>query len=494
MRKISALTKASIFIIAGLIIGLVISSQLGIENNGFTKRAEEQKAPVVTEVPRESLNVLEAYSNAMVDVVRSVTPSVVNISTTQTVVRRGQSPGGLFNDPFFRRFFGDEFSRQFGGPREEQRSGLGSGVIVDGGGYILTNNHVVKDADTIKVTLSDTREFEGKVIGTDPKTDLAVIQIDQKDMPAIKWGDSDTLRVGETVIAVGSPYGLNQTVTQGIVSATGRANVNIADYEDFIQTDAAINPGNSGGPLINIRGELVGINTAIFSTSGGYQGIGFAIPSNMVKVIMDSLIKYQKVVRGWLGVSIQTVSEELAKEFKLKSRAGALVSDVMEDSPAEKGGIKRGDIIVEFEGKEIEDSLSLRNTVASTGPGTKAKVIVIRDGKKVKLTIEIGELPGEAAAKAGDYDNALAGVSVQDLTPDLRQKLGISKRVKGVLVAEPGEETGLKQGDVILEVNRVPVENTETYHSVVSRISKDESVLLLVNRNGRIFYMTNEGE
>lgn len=495
MQKLSAMTKAVIFIMAGLIIGLVISSQLGIENNGFSKHAEDSSTPVeVKEVSKESLDILSAYSKAMVDMVTSVTPSVVNISTTQKIVRSGSGPGGLFNDPFFRRFFGDDIPHQFGAPREEQRSGLGSGVIVDGGGYILTNYHVVKDADTIKVTLRDKREFEGKVLGTDPKTDLAVVQIKAKGLPAIKWGNSDKLRVGETVIAVGSPYGLNQTVTQGIVSAKGRANVNIADYEDFIQTDAAINPGNSGGPLINIRGELVGINTAIFSTSGGYQGIGFAIPSNMVKVIMDSLIKYKKVVRGWLGVSIQTVDKDLAEQFKLKSDIGALISDVMEDSPADKGGLKRGDIIIEFEGKHIKDSLTLRNTVASTSPGTKANVVIIRDGKKKTLKIEIGELPGEAEAKSGNYDNSLAGVSVQDLTPELRQKLRISKRVKGVLVADPGDDTGLKKGDVILEINRTAVENTEQYHNVVSRIDKDESLLLLVYRNGKIFYMTNNGQ
>ena len=495
MRKINALTKATILIVAGLIIGLVISSQLGIENNGYSKtEATDTQVEQVKEVSKETLDILSAYSKAMVEMVQSVTPSVVNISTTQTITRKGQGPGGLFNDPFFRRFFGDDFSRQFGGPREEHRSGLGSGVIVDGGGYILTNNHVVKDADTIKVILRDKREFEGEVLGTDPKTDLAVIRIKEKNLPAIRWGDSDKLRVGETVVAVGSPYGLNQTVTQGIVSAKGRANVNIADYEDFIQTDAAINPGNSGGPLINIRGELVGINTAIFSTSGGYQGIGFAIPSNMVKVIMDSLIKYQKVVRGWLGVSIQTVGKELAEQFKLKAESGALVSDVMDDSPADKGGLKRGDIIVEFEGKEIKDSLSLRNTVASTAPGTKATVVIIRDGKKKTLNIKIGELPGEAAAKSGDYDNSLAGVSVQDLTAELRGKLGISKRIKGVLVADPGDDTALKKGDVILEVNRTAVESTETYHRVVSSIAKGESILLLVYRDGRIFYMTNSGE
>ena len=254
----------------------------------------------------QSIDLLTRTGRAMAEVTAAVKPAIVNISTTRTVkISGGTDP--FFDDPFFRRFFGDQFGRQKQ-PKEHKSSGLGSGVIVSSDGYIITNSHVVKDADEIKVTLADKKEFTGKVIGSDPKTEIAVVKIDAKNLPTVFWGNSDKLQVGEVVLAVGNPYGLNQTVTMGIVSALGRANVGIADYEDFIQTDAAINPGNSGGALVNIKGELVGINTAIYSTSGGYQGIGFAIPSNMVKSVMESLIKTGKVVRGWLGVSIQKVT------------------------------------------------------------------------------------------------------------------------------------------------------------------------------------------
>lgn len=491
----SILAIAAVFMVVGLVLGLVISSKLGIESNGHA-----DDAPMAVKSAggpsEQSVNVLAEYSRALVDVVSTVTPSVVNISTSRTVVRRGAGPGGPggpFNDPFLRRFFGDEFFRQFQEPREEQSNSLGSGVIVDGG-YIITNNHVIKDADKITVTLSDKREFEGKVIGTDPKTDIAVIKIETNGLPSIKWGDSDTLRVGEVVIAVGSPYGLNQTVTTGIVSAKGRANVRIADYEDFIQTDAAINPGNSGGPLVNIKGELVGINTAIFSTSGGYQGIGFSIPSNMVHVIMESLIKYKKVVRGWLGVSIQSIDKELAKQFDLKEEAGALVSDVAADSPADKAGLKRGDIIIEYDGKKVADSLTLRNMVAATVPDTKVDVIVIREGKRKTIGVKIGELPSDAVASAGEYNNALSGIAVQDLTPEIRKKLNINKRVTGVIVTDAPEGTSLKRGDVILEVNRQPVEDAEGYDQLASQIGAGEDVLLLIYRDGGIFFMTLGGE
>lgn len=357
---------AAIFSIIGLVIGLGISSKFGFNSDGYAKDIT---------ISKEAVDILTKNNQAMVEVVAAVKPSVVNISSTKTIRRRGM-PSPFFNDPFFKRFFGDEF-RSFEMPKEYKQSGLGSGVIVDKDGYILTNNHVVKGADEIKVKLSDEREFKGKVIGVDPKTDLAVIKIDSNHLPVIKLGDSDKLQVGETVIAIGNPFGLSHTVTSGIVSATGRANVGIADYEDFIQTDAAINPGNSGGALVNVRGELVGINTAIFSTTGGYQGIGFAIPSNMTKVVMDSLIKKGKVIRGWLGVTIQPLTPDLAKQFNLKDKKGVLVADVVEDSPAEKTGIERGDVIVEFDGKKVDDVTDLRNMVANTLPNEEVPIKLI---------------------------------------------------------------------------------------------------------------------
>ncbi|UCF86975.1 MAG: Do family serine endopeptidase, partial [Nitrospiraceae bacterium] len=334
-------------------------------------------------VSRETVDFMTKTSQAMAELAEVVKPAIVNIST----VRSEQfdfSYSPFYDDPFFRKFFGDRF-RQPEQPRERKTISLGSGVIVSSDGYILTNNHVIRNAEEIKVLLSDKRAFTGKVIGNDPKTDLAVIQIDARDLTSIQWGNSDHLRVGELVLAIGNPFGLNQTVTMGIVSAVGRANVGIADYEDFIQTDAAINPGNSGGAMVNAKGELVGINTAIFSKTGGYQGIGFAIPSNMAKVVIDSLITKGKVTRGWLGVSVQSITPELAKQFDLEKEYGALVGDVVENSPSEEAGLMRGDVIIEFKGQKVEEPYNLRNTVAATPPGEVVEIKVIRNGQTKEI-------------------------------------------------------------------------------------------------------------
>lgn len=488
MNRKKTLRVALAFTIVGLILGLALSANFDFQTRGFT--GEENKS--VGKVSEEAIDVLSSVGKAMVEVTNAVKPAVVNISTTRKIRIKGHT-GPFFDDPFLRRFFGDEFLRQFKEPREQKTSSLGSGVIVDGGGYILTNNHVIKDADEIKVTLSDNREFDGKVIGTDPKSDLAVIKIEAKDLPTIKWGDSEKLQVGEPVIAVGSPYGLTQTVTFGIVSAKGRANVRISDYEDFIQTDAAINPGNSGGPLINIRGELVGINTAIFSTTGGYQGIGFSIPSGIAKVVLESLIKEGKVVRGWLGVTIQPVTKAIAEQFKLASEEGVLVSDVTADSPATKAGLKRGDVIIEYEGKKADDPADLRNMVAATSPGTKVNLKILRDGKEESVAVTIGELPEEPEALTGEVDNALRGVHVQDITPELRKNLDIPQRVTGVIVTDVEEDVGLARGDLIMEINRVDIQSVEDYSNVVSEIGPESDVLLLIYRNGRVFYLTIQG-
>ncbi|MEJ2313839.1 MAG: DegQ family serine endoprotease, partial [Nitrospirota bacterium] len=412
------------------------------------------------------MNLLTEVSQAMVEVVDSVRPSVVNISSTRTV----KQPGLDQQDPALRRFFGDEFLRRFGQPQERDVTSLGSGVIVREDGYIITNHHVVKDADEIKVTLYDKRELEGRVIGSDPKTDIAVVKVDATGLPAIDWGDSDKLKVGETVIAVGIPFGLDHTVTTGIVSAKGRANVRIAEYEDFIQTDAAINPGNSGGPLVNVRGELVGINTAIFSLTGGYQGIGFAIPSNMALSVLDSLLKEGRVIRGWLGVTVQPMTEELAKQFGLGKIKGVLVSDVIEGSPAEAAGVVRGDVFLSYDGKETGTPLALRNMVAATKPGTEIKAVLWRDRKEITLPIDIGELPAQEEELAATYENALRGTHVQDITPAIRNNLGLPPRLQGVIVTEVEAENGLKRADVIMEVNRVRVTSAQEYHKVVSAI------------------------
>ena len=475
---------ATLFTIVGLILGLTIASNLNFHTNGHTEEAH---------ISQESIDILSKANRAISEIATTVKPSVVNISSTKTVKTRGLS-SPFFNDPFFRKFFGDEFGLP-GRPREYKQSGLGSGVIVRENGYILTNNHVIKDADEIKVILSDTREFTGKVVGTDQKTDLAVIKINAENLPAIRIGNSEELKVGETVLAIGNPFGLTATVTTGIVSATGRANVGIADYEDFIQTDAAINPGNSGGALVNIRGELIGINTAIFSTTGGYQGVGFAIPSSMAEVVMDNLISKGKVVRGWLGVSIQQLTPDLADQFKLQDQKGILVGDVVEDGPASHAGIERGDVIIKFDGNKVEDVTTLRNMVAGTPPGKKVRILLIREGKQKSVNVEIEEMSEEGIhTLATTSDNRLKGVHVQDITPQMKKSLNIPDRLTGVVVTDIEDDSPsrgvLRRGDAILEVNKEQVRSTKDYEAVVRKITPDDSILLLIFRQNATFYIT----
>jgi len=471
------------FAIAGIIVGLGISTSL---NLGSMASSEQ---PTIS---KESIDLLSKVDQAMAEVVAAVKPAVVNISSIHTI----KSPviqHPFFNDPLFRQFFGEAF----GGlekPREYKQSSLGSGVIVENNGYILTNNHVVKDADEIKIRLSDKREFKGKVIGTDPKTDLAIIRIEAHNLPVIKIGDSGKMKVGETVLAIGNPFGLNQTVTSGIVSAVGRADVGITDYEDFIQTDAAINPGNSGGALVNVRGELIGINTAIYSTSGGYQGVGFAIPSDLAKVVMNSLIKSGKVVRGWLGVSIQPVTPEIAKQFGLKEIKGALIGDVTENGPAEKAGIHRGDVIIEYDGKEVTDPTALRNMVAGTAPHQRVSIKILREGKFKTVNSAIGEVPVSSPKMSKVYDNLFSGIQVEDITPEMKKRLNIPQRIVGVVITDVAAgspaESMFGHYDVILEINKNKIGSLKDYEKVLSKIKPDEDILLLIYRGGSTIYIT----
>ena len=480
---------AGIFLLSGIIVGIIFSSRLDWLPSATSAPMENAVAPISGTTPPN-----------FVPVVKAVMPAVVNIATTRMVKQGGQMPGPMMDDPLFRQFFGEEFFHRFQAPRDRRESSLGSGVIVDSTGYIVTNNHVVAKADEIKVLLNDKREFTGKVVGTDPKSDLAVIKINAKDLPVIPWGDSDKLEVGEYVLAIGNPFGLNQTVTQGIVSAVGRANVGIADYEDFIQTDAAINPGNSGGALVNSHGQLVGINTAIFSRSGGYMGIGFAVPSNMTRTVMDSLLKGGKVVRGWLGVSIQDVTPDLAKQFGLKDSRGALVSEIIPDSPAAAAGIQSGDVITAFNGKTVESTSILRNTVAQTPVGKTVKVELLREKKSMSIDVKITEQPKDIAQVDGETvqgdgtNTALAGVEVRNLTPQIARQLGLPPGTTGVVIAgvEQGstaEEAGLQEGDVIMEINRQPVRNIGDFKRLSSKLSKKDSTLLLINRQGRKLFL-----
>jgi serine protease Do len=434
---------------------------------------------------------LQGLSEAFRDVAKTVGPAVVYISTEQTV--KGQQVPDQFRD-----LFGDEFLRRFfGAPeqREYKQRGLGSGFIVSKDGYILTNNHVVENADKITVTLPDEREFKAKVIGTDPKTDVAVIKIEGDNFPLVSLGDSSKIEVGDWAIAIGTPFGLSQTVTAGIISASGRANIGIVDYEDFIQTDAAINPGNSGGPLVNIEGGVIGINTAIFSRSGGYQGIGFAIPINMAKSIMDSLLTKGKVVRGWLGVMIQPVTQEIARSFGLKESTGTLVGDVLKGGPAEKAGIERGDVIITFDGKPIDGPNTLRNIVAQTEVGKKVPVVVIRDGKEKTIEVTIGEQEAGMQASASTPSSASkkSGLTVQELTPEIANQLGYGNE-EGVVISEvepgsPAADAGLQRGDLIKEVNRQPIKSLSDYNKAMSSIGEDKNFLFLVRHGDNTHYV-----
>jgi serine protease Do len=447
-------------------------------------------------VSPEAVKTLTKLSEALSEVADAVRPAVVNISTTSITTMEDNPFGDMFNDPLFKHFFGDQFGGGQGQKRKFKSSALGSGVIMSSHGYILTNNHVVKGADEITVILYDKREFKGKVVGTDSRTDLAVIKINAKDLPTLPFGDSAKMKTGDIVLAVGNPFGLNQTITMGIVSAVGRSNIGLADFEDFIQTDAAINPGNSGGALVNGSGELVGINTAIFSTSGGYMGVGFAIPSDMAKTVMDSIIKHGKVVRGWLGVSIQNLTPELAKPLGIKETEGALITGVESGSPAEKAGLKRGDLITEMNGKKIADATNLRNTVAGTAPDTKIDLKIIRSGKELPVSLVLGEYREKKIIKKTEYDNMLKGVTIQELTPSLREKLDLPEDLSGVVVTDVSSNSpaagGLQPNDVIQEVDRQPVQSAREFDEIVKKIGKKDTVLLLISRGGGSAYLTIE--
>jgi len=418
-------------------------------------------------------------------------PAVVSIASSR-IVKVPQTP--FFNDPFFQQFFGGQFPS---GPKEQREGGLGSGVIVSPDGYILTNNHVIAKATDIKVMLADKREFPGKVIGADPKTDIAVVKIAATGLPTIPLGDSSKLQVGDYALAIGNPFGVGETGTMGIISATGRNGLDIEDYEDFIQTDAAINPGNSGGALLNIRGELIGINTAILSgNSGGNQGIGFAIPINMAKYVMEHILKNGKVVRGYIGVGIQEVTPSLAKAFHVPPETGALVGSVEHDSPGAKAGLQRGDVITELDGQPLSDPNDLRLRVGTMTPGTTVQLKILRNGEAREMTLTLGEGPGNKGSNSspGASENSpMSGVQVDELNADTRQQLGLGPEVKGVVVtdvpdASPAAEAGLQREDVIEQVNRQPVNSVADYQRLIRQAGK-EPLVLLINRGGTTTFM-----
>jgi serine protease Do len=478
-------------VIIGVVL-LLLGFALGALSTGFFEKGPALETAQRLARPRVSGQIMEE-SRDFSEIADAVSPSVVNITTVR-LAGRGEGKGPVFD--FFNDFFNPFYD--FEGRWKEQ--GTGSGVIVSADGYIITNNHVVTGAEKIKVTLYDKRVFSGKVVGSDPKTDIAVVKISSERLPTVAWGDSDKLRVGEFVLAIGNPFGLSHTVTMGIISAVGRANVGIADYEDLIQTDAAINPGNSGGPLVDGEGSLIGINTAIFSKSGGYQGIGFAVPSNMAREIMEQLLKNGKVVRGWLGVTIQEITPELARKFGHGSPEGALVGEALKGSPAEKAGLRRGDIILAFGPKAVEGPAALRNIVAGYAPGTKVPVRILRDRRQMKLVVTVGELPAEmetvpSQPSSDTGRDAFYGLSVITLTDDVARQLDLQRGERGVVVVRvqrgsPAEDAGLKRGDVITEINNRVIMGIEDFRTISSSVPPDDTVLMFINRGGRKFFIT----
>lgn len=440
------------------------------------------------------------------DVAEKASPAVVNISTVKMVKGSGDQtfrfhgPRGpnSQNDPFqefFERFFREQMPR-----RDHKENALGSGFLMEPSGVIITNNHVVEDADEILVKLSDGREFKAEVMGRDPKTDLAVIKIKDGSghgFPYLNLGDSEATRIGDWVVAIGNPFGLEHTVTAGILSAKGRV-IGAGPYDDFLQTDASINFGNSGGPLLNLNGEVIGINTAIVA---GGTGIGFAIPTSLAKGIIEQLKDKGKVVRGWLGVMIQKITPELAKSFDLKSEKGALVADVTSGGPAEKAGIKRGDVIITFDGKDIEEWSDLPTIVAATPVGKEVEVQVIREGKEKSFNITIAELDDEKLARGSSPSGSgeiELGLTVQELTPDIAERLGLSERegvvVSGVEDDSPAAEAGFRPGDLILEINREKVNNVNDYRRLIKDVKKGEMVLFLVKRGSNTLFFTMKTE
>lgn len=489
MKKDKKFSLKALFTVGliSLATGLLVATSLPTHTN---LHALEGKTPKVAPIT-------EDRPGSFAGLVKALKPAVVNISTTQVIKGHGGMgmPQGPDQDRL-RQFFGDDFFERFfrdAPQRDMKRTSLGSGFIISKDGYILTNTHVIANAAEIKVSLSDEKVYEAEVIGRDPKTDIALIKIKADgDLPTVSLGDSEQLEVGDWVLAIGNPFGLDQTVTAGIVSAKGRI-VGAGPYDNFIQTDASINPGNSGGPLFNTKGAVVGINTMIFTPSGGNVGIGFAIPVNMVKDILPQLKEKGKVTRGWLGVMIQHVTPELAQSFDLSKEKGALISDVVKGGPAEASGIKRGDIVLRYNGKDVDKVNDLSRLVAVTPVGKEVDFLILRDGKEMTLKVKIGEMKEEKEAGVVEKSQNELGMQVQDITPEIASSLSLEDTA-GVIVSEVEPDSsaanaGIARGDIIKEVNRVPIKNLSDYKRALKTV-KGKSVLILLKRGDSTLFVT----
>jgi len=491
---------AAVVVLAALAGGALLSQ--GARNWTDHTVFGSPRAPIA--ITQNALPVsLGNFANGFSAVLKPALPAVVNISSSRVVKGGRNQMSPMFNDPFFRQFFGDQGQ---GEARPQREQSLGSGVIVSSDGTILTNNHVIDGATDIKVFLNDKREFQAKLIGTDPKTDIAVLKIDASNLPTLPLGDSNQLQVGDLIFAIGDPFGVGETATMGIVSATGRGGFGIESYENFIQTDAAINPGNSGGAMIDIHGNLVGINTAILSHGGGMggeggnEGVGFAIPVSMAKPVMDQILTHGKVVRGYLGVRIQDLTPELARAFGLKDSGGVLIGDVSSGTPAAQAGLKKGDVILQVNGQAVNASNQLRVQISQFAPGTPIKLQIWRNGGEQDVSLKLAELneKEEKQATGETSGAALEGVQVQDLTSDISQELNLAPGTHGVVVtsvdaASPAAaaQPPLNRGDVIQEINHKPINNTSDYQQAMSGADK-QPVLLLVNHGGVTGYVVVE--
>jgi len=488
-----------------LLAGSAVAFTVAASDKDQESKREAKLPKVELTVNQTPLERDTKISASFAPVVKKVSPSVVSVYTTTKMKQASVPDIPGFDNPFFRRFFGEEGqgNRQYRFYTPPQR-GVGSGVIATKDGYILTNNHVVENADEVKVALNDGREFTAKVIGKDPKTDVAVLKVEAKELPNAELTDSDQIEIGDMVLAIGNPFGIGQTVTMGMVSATKRATLGL-DYEDFIQTDAAINPGNSGGALVDIQGRLVGINTAILSRSGGNQGIGFAIPVNLAREIMESLVQYGKVTRGYLGVMIQDLTPNLAKQFKYEDGKGVLIGEVLPDGPAAKSGLKDGDVVLEFNGKPVTDSRRLKLEVARTRPGESVPVKLWREGAVKTLKVTPRELAAsdglaQTDSNAGDRGERLKGVAVSDLDQRVRRELNVPDHVQGAVVSdvEPGSaaaEAGLQPGDIIMEINKTKVRSAEDAVKLTTGKSSDKTTLLRIwSRGGSRYLVVDESD
>ncbi|MBI5555452.1 MAG: Do family serine endopeptidase [Elusimicrobia bacterium] len=508
--KLSAMVFLAFFLVA---VGAFFGRNIGFlrSSNGQQLNLGPAVKPDI-QVPQAVMNLQDAFANTA----DQLKPTVVNIATTQ-IIKQEYRPNEFFFGNPFDNFFDDFFNEPR--PRQERpkpqkkylerkMSGTGSGVIISTDGYILTNNHVIGGANEIEVTLSDERKFKGKIIGQDQKTDLAIIKIPAVNLPAAMLGDSDKIKVGDWSMAIGSPFGLEQTVTVGIISARRQSlMIEGQQYQEMIQTDAAINQGNSGGPLINIKGEVIGINTAIYTPTGGSVGVGFASPINKAKAILGQLIEKGKVTRGWLGVEIRAVDDAVAKQFGLKEAKGALLNNVLKDAPAERAGLKRGDIVIEFNGKPVKDVMSLQDLVAQTEPKKKVNVKVWRNNKEELFDLVISEMPTERKNELGEtfspkgsvgessVSREWMGLKVKTLTNEMAAQLDIDSSEKGVVIVEltpdsKAESAGLQEQDVIRSINRQPVTTIKEFEKVTSTAKLGEGIVFDVNRHGRLIYLT----